>query len=774
VDDVIRAWDWWYAFFAALTTTVAALVVVGTITELTGVSADQPNPDHGNDPLPALIKTGLALGVIGGACWAVGLGWGLLVPAGMTLMLALLSAPIARFMPVRQRSEQGTPLSVRQQVARQGVLVSRLAGASLLVVLIWVLARAATYRVGVRAGDVPGSWVVALAGTAVALTGVGIILLLKRVPPCHTRVLWGALGLAAALTSLATLVPAWAVTLPTGLGTVAVLMLGLAGATTGYTAAAMVIRRRTARGLRLAPVLRVLGLRRFPVITFGLIWMFLVAVLDPGGFHNIRTLPARQPGPPPTLEQAYRSWLAAGAESTPSGTARPLVLVAAQGGGIRGAVWTALVLECVFGPGPVAGSTGCAGQDKGATPAEATRTVRQRPLPVLLASGSSGGSLGLAVWSARRVDLAAGGAFAAQTPSHVETALSADFVAPELARLLFGDGPHLLLGHNTTDRAAVLESAWERPWPDGRVGLARGLRESYQLANGTPGQWRIPILALNGMQVEDGCRLVASPVDFQISVFGRSAGSAPEGDLDTPSRNVCGSDLNSTSALTRVLPRTTELVDHLCPDTDVPLSTAAHLSARFPFVSPTGRVPRGDCPDTAGLLLPQSVSYVTDGGLFDNSGAATAVSAWRALAPFAAADESAGRPCVVPLFLQIDNSSPGEARAGPEPPPFELLAPATAMLAEVDSRQAVARANAETDFGTPRSPAGSPVRAYGQAIDSRYFRVALTGQPGPDPPLGWTLAASTVDNMRAQLSSEQNRAMIAGLRHLLTTKLHCG
>ncbi|HEX2298006.1 MAG TPA: hypothetical protein VHH34_05725, partial [Pseudonocardiaceae bacterium] len=532
-------------------------------------------------------------------------------------------------------------------------------------------------------------------------------------------------------------------------------------------------------GVRLVPVLRVLGLRRFPVVTFGLIWMLLVATLDPGGFHNIRTVPARQYGPPPTLEQAYRSWLAAGAESTPPGAARPLVLVSAQGGGIRAAVWTTLVLECVFGPGPVDESEGCAGHPSDPQHIEASRTVRDKPLPVLLASGSSGGSLGLAVWSARRVDLATGGTLAARTPARVETALGADFVAPELARLLFGDWSHLLLAHDLPDRAEVLELAWERPWPDGRaglgrVGLARGLRESYQLANGPPGQWRIPILTLNGMQVEDGCRLLSSPVDMHVSEFGRSAGRAPEGDLDAPSRTVCGADRNSASVLARVLPRTMELVDYLCPGTDVPLSGAAHLSARFPFVSPTGRVPRGDCADQPGLLPPQSVSYVTDGGLFDNSGAATAVSAWRALAPLAAADETAGGQCVVPLFLQIDNSSPGEARAGMAPPPFELFAPATALLAEVDSRQTVARANAETDFGTPRSPAGSPVRADGQPIASRYFQVTLTGQPGPDPPLGWTLAESTVDNMRAQLSSEQNRAMIAQLRHLLTAKLRCG
>lgn len=774
VDDVIRAWNWWYALFATLTMIVAALVVVGTITDLTGVSTGPPSPDYGDDPQPVLLRVVLILGALGGLCWAVGLGWGLLIPAGMFLMLALLSAPIARFMPVLKRADQDASQTGRDAVARQGVLISRIAGASLSVVLIWVLVRAATYRLDVRLGEAQGAWVATLGVTSVLLAAVGIGILLKRDPLGHSRVVWGTLGLAAAITSLATLVPPWSVTLPTTLGTVAVLMLGLAGGAAGYTAAAKAIRRRTARGLRLVPALRILGLTRFPVITFGLIWMVLVWTFDPGGFHNIRTIPAAQPGPPPTLEQAYRSWLAAGSSPVPPGAARPLVLVAAQGGGIRAAVWTTLVMECVFGPGPVAQSEGCTGQGTDATPAEETRAVRRQALPVFLASGSSGGSLGLAEWTARRVDLAEGGTTAAQAPRRAETALSADFVAPELARLLFGDGSHLFLAHRMADRAAVLESAWERPWPEGRVGMARGLREAYQLANGTPGQWRVPILTLNGMRVQDGCRMITSPVDFHLSVFGRSAGRAPEGDLDSPSGTVCGVDSNAHSVLTRVLARTMELVDSLCPDTDVALSTAAHLSARFPFVSPTARVPRGDCTDSAGLLPRGSVSYVTDGGLFDNSGAATAGAVWRALAPIAATDEKVGKPCVVPLFLQIDNSTQGEAWPRADPPPFELLAPATALLAEVDSRQAVARGNAETDFGTPRSPAGSPVRASGKVIDSRYFQVALTGQPGPDPPLGWTLSDSTVDNMRAQLASETNRATIAKLRHLLSTPLHCG
>lgn len=786
IDDVIRAWNWSYALFATLASVLAALVVVGTITELTGKSSDNPAPDSGQDPQRVVIMVAVGLLAAGGVCWAVGLGWGLLVPAGMALLGGLLSAPIARFMPVTALRERhrGRSNPTQEQVATNGLRLARAAAAGLLAMLIWVLVRAATFDLAVRMAPTRWTWVAALGGASVLLAAAGLAVLGRPVTVDRICRSWRLLTAVAALVSLATLVPAWAVPLPTQLGTVAVLMLGVAGVAGALATAVARVRRGPAHRYRLLPAVRVLGLARLPVVTLVVVWAVLVTVLDQGGFHDIRTLPAATPGPPPTLEQEYRAWLAAGAATDqttdpagpatgPPATARPLVLVAAQGGGIRAAVWTALVMECVFGPGPVVASQGCAGGAGEAAADAAGRAVREDPLPVFLASGASGGSVGLAAWSARRVDLAEGGTVAAQTPKRIEATLGADFVAPALARLLTGDLTHLLLAHNLPDRADVLESAWEQRWPAGRAGLSRGLRQTYQQANGTPGQWRMPILALNGAQVEDGCRLLASPVDFQVSAPGHLPGSPPEGDLDTPSDTACGS-VTADGPLSDVLPRTTELIDYLCPATDVPLSTAAHLSARFPFVSPTARVTRGDCTGAAGLLPPQSISYGIDGGLFDNSGAGTAQDAWRALAPLAAAAESATRRCVVPLFLQIDNSDPAAPELGPDSPPLELLAPVTALLGEIGSRETVASVAAATEFGPARSPAGSPVRADGHDIASLWFRVALAGQPGPQPPLGWTLAASTVDDMRAQLSTEANRAAIAELRHLLTAPLRCG
>jgi hypothetical protein len=287
---------------------------------------------------------------------------------------------------------------------------------------------------------------------------------------------------------------------------------------------------------------------------------------------------------------------------------------------------------------------------------------------------------------------------------------------------------------------------------------------------------------LNGFQVEDGCRLLVSQVDFDVSAPGRTAGAAPEGYLDAPADAGCGTATIMSSGtrpiLRDVLPRTTELVDYLCPGQDVSMATAGHLSARFPYVSPTARVARQPCEQAAGLLADGSVSYILDGGIFDNSGASTAQETWRVLSALAAAAGTAapaagGGTCVVPLFLQIDNSDRDETAAPSRP--FELLAPPSTLFREIRSRETLARTSAAIEFGPARSPAGFEVTDGGSRIESLWFRIALFGQPGPEPPLGWTLADSTIQDMRAQLRSNQNKRQIAELRALLTsTELRCG
>jgi hypothetical protein len=202
----------------------------------------------------------------------------------------------------------------------------------------------------------------------------------------------------------------------------------------------------------------------------------------------------------------------------------------------------------------------------------------------------------------------------------------------------------------------------------------------------------------------------------------------------------------------------------------VPLSAAAHISARFPYVSPTGRVERRACasPD-AGLVPQPAISYDADGGIFDNAGSGTAVDTWRALAPLAAATERTTGTCLVPVFVQIDNS-PGRATvsSAADPRPSELTAPIAATMGQLSSREAYSRSGAAAAFGFRVSAGGQHVSISGAtASGPLWFRIVLYGQPGPEPPLGWTLAPQTVRDMRSQLRAVPNQEQIKVLRAIL-------
>jgi hypothetical protein len=335
----------------------------------------------------------------------------------------------------------------------------------------------------------------------------------------------------------------------------------------------------------------------------------------------------------------------------------------------------------------------------------------------------------------------------------MEDALQHDFVAADVARLFLADVPHTFLAWDRDDRAAMLERAWEQPWPEER-GLSRGMRATWELTNARG--WHAPVLAFNGVSVEDNCRLVTSAVDFTLP---RVPGGNVSSRDDRPNDAACRSVGTSAGAAADILPSTNELIDYLCPGEDVPMSTAAHLSARFPYVSPTGRIERRGCADENGLVRAPALSYDADGGLFDNSGASTAVDTWRALAPLAAQHNS----CLVPLFLQIDSSPPSSAVSSvADARPNEVFAPLTATMNQISSRDRYAKAGAAATFQSLTSADGRTVTVSG-APGRSWFHIALYGQPGPEPPLGWTLSRQTVDDMRSQLNATPNREQMEAL-----------
>lgn len=294
----------------------------------------------------------------------------------------------------------------------------------------------------------------------------------------------------------------------------------------------------------------------------------------------------------PDAVRAFREWFPRRQQTCAGCADVPVYLVAAEGGGIRAAYWTALVLAHLA-------------DDR---PEFAPNTFA--------ISGVSGGSVGAAVYAALVRDAAssplpcaAAGAGRSRLEPCVDRILGRPLLAPTLAKLVGPDFAQWFvpLPIHSFDRAWALEDAWAEAYRDaaGRDTLAEPFLAAWPGPSGG-----VPALLLNGTHVQTGRRLLASPFLW-------------------------------TSA---ELPDTDDLLTLL--GADVPLATAAHNSARFSYVSPAGRLLTAEGQDRG---------HVVDGGYFENSGAATVHDLLHALREGLAADPLPGpAPRFVVLYLCND------------------------------------------------------------------------------------------------------------------------
>ncbi len=367
-------------------------------------------------------------------------------------------------------------------------------------------------------------------------------------------------------------------------------------------------------------------------------------------------------------------------------------------------------------------------------------------------SGVSGGSLGLAVYSAHVVDGVSG---SDGTNAWVDEVLGDDYLAAPVGWLFFADLPRTLLGFGSgiENRTDVMERAWEAAWPTPGTGLQRGVVEVWR------DHPEVPPAIYNGTSVNDACRFNASPLDV---------------DGATPGVPTCaGRGLAGTS--TGEFAATHDLVDFLCPGDDVRLSTAAGLGARYPVVSVSGRVKSDQDASCAGRT--DATVFVVDGAYLEGSGSGSLLDAWHALAPSVESyNASSSDYCVVPFMLHIDNGYESRSISGSEAVPREFLVPLAATLSTASGITG-ARAEAALAFGAPFTIGGEPVTLTdadtGEDID-RYLRLVTLAHPGVQAPLGWTLSQASIDDLRDQLSISSNARAIEDVRAWLETDISCG
>ena len=594
----------------------------------------------------------------------------------------------------------------------------------------------------VTADDVPGVWLdiaIVVAGVAVVarllywlehvIAGTGPVWGQEKPAASLAGSALGAqgrstrsrrLGVVVAVTATITIVVSWAllafrVPAARGAGTAAVAFLFFSAATLLVAMAVLAADAWTGRfGLpRLFVALR---LRTIPVFSLLLVWGIAAALIDDGRHWDVRKLSGTATIPV-TLDAAFKGWMVTALEGTTPGNGRsavPVVFVAASGGGIRAAYWTALTLDCVF--------SGRATRDwEGDDPCE---PAGPGPEDVFLASGISGGSLGLIEWDASRL--------AKLGDTWVEERLGEDFVAPTVAWGLMVEVPRSFLHFAADDRAEVLEESWEREWEaDDPNLMERGFLAGQAARVGTG-----PLLMLNGSSVLDGCVMNVSILD-----------EGRRGAVDLPLTDcTAGNETTLDDEPEGELPMTADLVDYLDCGTgdDVRRSTAALLSARFPYVSSAGRLLA--CPG-------ESTKYVVDGGYLDSSGADPPIAAYLAIEHLIQEHNALSEDsCIVPYFLQIDNGyldpvSPPRSAS----PPNQLLAPLQTLFAStgLQSRAERARTLAAEIFTRPfPTVPGHPTSVV---PGSRYALIVPHRHPGVEAPLGWMLSDASQRDLEDQL-----------------------
>jgi hypothetical protein len=263
-------------------------------------------------------------------------------------------------------------------------------------------------------------------------------------------------------------------------------------------------------------------------------------------------------GARPALLAHYRDWMA----RHPPG--EPVYLVALAGGASRAAYWSAMVL--------------------GQLEDHARHQVPRKRFAenVFLLSGISGGSLGGAAF----VSALAARPQGPLTPM-LDEWLGRDFLAPVVGAMLYPDLLQRFLPFvdalHPTDRSLALEAAWAQDW-DAVAPTTHGLWSRPITALYADGARQLPALVLNTVRLEDGQRMLQSNLAFE-------------------------------------LPDAFDLLEPRFDTQHLTLAGAVHNSARFPYVSPAGRVRVLAAGQASGKG--PVWGHLGDGGYHEGSGAAT-------------------------------------------------------------------------------------------------------------------------------------------------------
>jgi hypothetical protein len=504
------------------------------------------------------------------------------------------------------------------------------------------------------------------------------------------------------------------------------------------------------------PLFRALRLNVTPVLTIIMIIALADGIIDKNSaLHQVAGPVAAGAHARPSLSDALGAWLRsplttscarpAGAQTAGGHPVRiePLIQVAASGGGIRAAWWTAKVL------GTIAGGT-CGQHD------------------VFAVSSVSGGSVGTAVLASEPAGttdpvLAA--------DASITTMSDPDALAAAIDGLMLRD---TIAGYTGLDLRAA-QMPWAQQFPD-RAALMQAVWQHQDPMLNAPfplrHSWLPWALLFNSTSVSTGCRAILSNVALPH----------PAATMAQPGGLSCGLGSAGLAGSYDFLARFRCL-------RNLATSTAALISARYAYITPSGTL--DGCGSSRGTFADQLV----DGGYGDSTGLSTLVD----LAPTemasvrqynerAMASAPAGQPVtlIVPVTVYLGNSvQPARTLIVPaRTPEIDVptsalsIGPATELTGTDALLQNMAAATGPAQWMTCVSAdvTCADARAIASnAVPDPLMMVTPTEYPGVAAPLGWLLSEASQKALDRALRRDINDVPPCGAYQpaYLTQRLYC-
>jgi hypothetical protein len=354
---------------------------------------------------------------------------------------------------------------------------------------------------------------------------------------------------------------------------------------------------------------------------------------------------------------------------------RPVIVVAAAGGGIQAAAWTARVLASLQDD-----SIKCGDDFDGSVAAISA-----------VSGGSTGAMYIIDAYRNGHLDpTALGEAVKAAEASSLDN-VAWGLAYPDLVWTVAPFLKGLYRPFLVKDRGSALEDSWKRTTTLGTATL-----DDWREDVAAEPKPRRPAVLFNATVAESGQRIVFASTTL-------TTGLDPQERAD-PGRREFARDF---------------------PELDIPVTTAARLSATFPYVSPAARVNR-----YAGF--DEQYHYV-DGGYYDNYGTATLLQ-WLADGITAL---GADRPQRV-LLLEIRSFPDGDPAAptGSRGWTTELLQPLKTLYEVRGAGQ-----QSQSDLNV-RLLSGEYSPSFVQDVHFTFPTSLSDAQDDPSPPLSWHLTPS--------------------------------